>query len=100
LPTDKFVFFGFLPKTEVKVVAHLEQAESIEATAVFYESPQRILKTLGFIAKHFPLAKVSVARELTKIHEEFVRGTAQQAVDEFKKRPSIKGEITVVISFK
>lgn len=100
LPTDKFVFFGFLPKTEVKVVSQLKQAESIEATAVFYESPQRILKTLGFIAKHFPTAKVSVARELTKIHEEFVRGSAQQALDEFKKRASIKGEITVVVSFK
>jgi 16S rRNA (cytidine1402-2'-O)-methyltransferase len=100
LPTDKFVFFGFLPKTEVKVVSQLEQAKNIQATAVFYESPQRIVKTLGFIAGHFPEAKISVARELTKIHEEFVRGGAEDVVAEFKKRPSIKGEITVVVSFK
>ena len=63
LPTDKFVFFGFLPKTEVKVVGQLEQAKNIQATAVFYESPQRILKTLGFIAEHFPEAKIAVARD-------------------------------------
>lgn len=100
LPTDKFVFFGFLPKTEPKLVAQLKQAQSIEATAVFYESPQRIIKTLGYIAKRFPQAKVCVGRELSKIHEEFTRGSAAEVLDIFEKKPSVKGEITVIVSFK
>ncbi len=100
LPTDKFLFFGFVPKTEIKLIKELGQAESTNATAIFYESPQRILKSAGYIAKKWPGAKVVVARELTKIHEEFIRGNALNVFEELRKRPSIKGEITVIVSFK
>lgn len=100
LPTDKFIFFGFPPKTEVKLVKLMEEAKNIEATSVFYESPQRIVKTLGYIANAFPDSKVCVARELTKIHEEFLRGAAKEISDILSARPSIKGEITVIVSFK
>ena len=100
LPTDKFIFFGFLPKTEIKLTNLLEEAKNIEATAVFYESPQRILKTLDYIAKHFQEAKVVVAREMTKMHEEFIRGSVEEVKKLLSSKTSIKGEITVVISFK
>jgi 16S rRNA (cytidine1402-2'-O)-methyltransferase len=100
LPTDKFVFFGFPPKTEPKLLRLMEEAKSIDATAVLYESPQRIVKTLSYIAGAYPEAQVCVARELTKIHEEFVRGSVQTVHELLAARPSIKGEITLVLSFK
>jgi 16S rRNA (cytidine1402-2'-O)-methyltransferase len=100
LPTDKFIFFGFLPKTEIKLIKLLEEAKDIGATAVFYESPQRILKTLDYIVRHFPEAKMVIAREMTKLHEEFTRGSAEEVKKIFSTKTSIKGEITVVISFK
>jgi 16S rRNA (cytidine1402-2'-O)-methyltransferase len=100
LPTDKFLFLGFVPKTEVKLVRELEGAEAAGATAVFYESPQRVVKSVGYVATKWPMAKVCVARELTKIHEEFVRGTATEVLKDLKSRASIKGEITVLVSFK
>lgn len=100
LPTDKFMFLGFLQKTAIKTVEALEGAAQAEATAIFYESPERILKTLSYIANAFPTAQVVAARELTKMHEEFIRGTPMQVIDSLKGRSSIKGEFTVLISFK
>ena len=100
LPTDKFLFLGFLQKTATKTVGALQEAANAEATAIFYESPERILKTMNYISNAFPASQVVIARELTKIHEEFIRGTPQQVVDTLKEKPSIKGELTVLISFK
>lgn len=100
LPTDKFIFLGFVPKTEIKFTNELKSAEDLEATIVFYESPHRIIKSVGFIANSWPSAKVVVARELTKIHEEFIRGTAIEVKTKLEARTSIKGEITVLVSFK
>jgi len=100
LPTDRFLFLGFLQKTAVKTVSALQAAADAEATAIFYESPERIAKTLGFIANAFPDSQVAIARELTKIHEEFLRGSPYEVLNQIKDRPSIKGEITVLVSFK
>lgn len=100
LPTDKFMFLGFLQKTAMKTVEALEGAAQAEATAIFYESPERILKTLSYIANAFPTSQVVAARELTKMHEEFIRGTPMQVMDSLKDRQSIKGEFTVLVSFK
>lgn len=100
LPTDKFLFLGFLQKTAAKTVSALQAAASTEATAIFYESPERIRKTLNYIANAFPASQVVVARELTKIHEEFLRGTPTEVLHQLKEKPSIKGELTVLISFK
>src|SRR5581483_4866642 len=75
LPTDRFLFLGFLQKTAIKTVEALEAAQQGEATAIFYESPERIFKTLVYINNAFPNSQVVIARELTKIHEEFIRGT-------------------------
>lgn len=100
LPTDKFLFLGFLQKTAVKTVSALQAAADTEATAIFYESPERILKTLAYVSNAFPNSQVVIARELTKIHEEFLRGTPMQVMDLLKGKQSIKGELTVLISFK
>ncbi len=100
LPTDRFLFFGFLQKTEHKVLQAVEMARETESTLVTYESPQRILKTVEFIAKKYPDAKIVVARELTKIHEEFITGSATEVLGNLKQKSSIKGEITLLVSFK
>lgn len=100
LPTDRFLFLGFLEKTATKVVRALEAARTAEATAIFYESPERIKKTLGFVANAYPQAQVVVARELTKVHEEFLSGSPYQVQSLLNDRAAIKGELTVLISFK
>lgn len=100
LPTDKFLFVGFLPKTEPKVTTLLEEAKAIEATLIAYESPQRISKTITFIEKHFPDCHVVIARELSKLHEEYITGTPNEILNQFKSKQSIKGEIVLLINFK
>jgi 16S rRNA (cytidine1402-2'-O)-methyltransferase len=100
LPTDKYIFFGFLQKTEPKILKALEEAKQVAATAIFYESPERITKTIKIIATAYPDAQVVIARELTKIHEEFIRGTAEKVHEELSQRQSVKGEMTVLVSFK
>jgi 16S rRNA (cytidine1402-2'-O)-methyltransferase len=100
LPTDRFLFVGFLPKTEFKVVEIVNLAKNSEATLVTYESPQRIIKTLQYIDKNFPEVSVVVARELTKLHEEYSSGKASEILAALKNKPSIKGEITLLLSFK
>lgn len=100
LPTDRFMFLGFLQKTAAKTLSALQSAADAEATAIFYESPERILKTLSYVSNAFPNSQVVVARELTKMHEEFLRGTPMQVMDILKDKPSIKGELTVLVSFK
>jgi len=100
LPTDKFLFLGFLQKTAVKTISALQAAADAEATAIFYESPERIVKTLNYIANAFPNSQIAIARELTKMHEEFIRGKPYSVLDQLKDRQSIKGELTVLVSFK
>jgi 16S rRNA (cytidine1402-2'-O)-methyltransferase len=100
LPTDKFMFLGFLQKTASKTVSALQSACDAEATAIFYESPERIIKTLNYIANAFPSSQVVVARELTKMHEEFLRGSPLDVIHLLNEKTSIKGELTVLISFK
>lgn len=100
LPTDRFIFMGFLQKTEPKVLQALEFAKQTESTLIVYESPQRITKTVEYIAKSFPNCRVVVARELTKLHEEFIQGAATEVLGNLKSRPAIRGEITLLVSFK
>lgn len=100
LPTDKFIFVGFLPKTEPKLMRAIEEAKQIEATLVAYESPERIVKSLTMIANNFPESKTVVARELTKLHEEYIHGSPEDVLTKLAAKPSIKGEIVLLISFK
>jgi 16S rRNA (cytidine1402-2'-O)-methyltransferase len=69
----------------------------VEATVVYFESPHRILEALEDIETLFPERRVVLGRELTKLHEEFLRGSASEVRADLKKRPTIKGEFTVLI---
>ena len=98
LPTDSFTFLGFVPKTEIKLIKEITKALEASSTVVFYESPHRIVKTLGYIAAAFPAAEIVLARELTKLHEEFIRGTPQEALNTLSQKATIKGEFVVLLS--
>ena len=99
LPSDKFFFEGFLPHKKGRQTRLKELAE-YPTTLVFYESPHRLLKTLGQFIEYFGGERLaSVSRELTKLHEENARGTLQEIYDHFKEK-TIKGEIVVVIGPK
>lgn len=100
LPTDRYLFVGFFPKTEHKVSELVKLAQSSESTLIAYESPQRISKTLEYINKNFPEANCVIARELTKLHEEYLAGKPNQLLELLKAKSNIKGEITFLLSFK
>ncbi len=98
LPTHEFTFLGFLPHKKGRETLFKEIAES-KRTMVFYESPHRIIKTLASLVKFCPGKKVCVARELTKIYEEFKTGTPIEILDYLKNnKEKQRGEFTVVVS--
>lgn len=97
LATDSFFFGGFLPAKTTQRRKTLEQMKGYPATLVFYEAPHRILETLEDIGEVLGPRRVTVARELTKIHEEFLSGEVSQLRAALAQRPSIKGEITLMI---
>ncbi len=99
LPTDRFLFVGFLPRTENKIVGVINTAKESEATLIAYESPFRIVKTLQFIDKNFADANVVVAKELTKIHEQYFTGKAAEILPLLDSK-NTKGEFTLLLSFK
>jgi 16S rRNA (cytidine1402-2'-O)-methyltransferase len=97
LPTHEFTFLGFLPHKKGRETLFKEIAES-KRTMVFYESPHRILKTLESLQKFCPNKKVCLAREITKIYEEFKTGSPSELLDFLTKNPiHQKGEFTVLV---
>ena len=97
LPTDSFFFGGFLPPKAGKRRARLQELAGLPATLVFCEAPHRILETLRDCEAVFGSRRVVVAREITKIHEEFLRGTAAQVRGALESRPAVKGEIVLMV---
>lgn len=99
IPSPQFTFYGFLPHKKGRETIFKEIAAG-DRTSVFYESPHRIEKTLESLAKHLPEnKKVVIARELTKMFEETVSGTANETLDYFKQNPDkVRGEFVVIIS--
>lgn len=97
LPTDGFHFGGFLPPKPGQRAKVLEALANEQATLIFYEAPHRILETLEAVEKTLGSRPVVVARELTKIHEEFLRGTAAEIRAQLAQRGVVKGEITLLI---
>ena len=97
LPCDRFCFEGFLPQKKGRNT-RLRELEEETRTMVFYESPYRLLKTLTQFAEVFGAERqVSVAREISKIHEEHVRGTIQEAIEHFTQTTP-RGEIVMVLA--
>jgi 16S rRNA (cytidine1402-2'-O)-methyltransferase len=97
LATDAFRFCGFLPPKSSQRRKTLEQFKPETATLIFYETPHRILEALEDVTAVMGPRPVVVARELTKLHEEFLRGTAAEVGAKLASRPSVKGEITLLI---
>jgi 16S rRNA (cytidine1402-2'-O)-methyltransferase len=99
LPNDKFVFEGFLPVKKGRQTRLLTLAEETR-TIIFYESPHKLLKTLANFCEYFgDDRQVSVSRELTKLYEETIRGTAKEVLDHYTSKPP-KGEIVIVVAGK
>lgn len=97
LPTDAFHFGGFLPHKPGQRAKLLAALGEERATLVFYEAPHRILESLEAIEETLGPRPVVVARELTKIHEEFLRGAAAEVRAELESRDAVKGEITLLV---
>jgi len=97
LPTDAFHFGGFLPSKPGQRTKVLEELADAQATLVFYEAPHRVLEALETIDKVLGPRQVVVAREITKMHEEFLRGTAAEVRAQLASRTAVKGEVTLLI---
>jgi 16S rRNA (cytidine1402-2'-O)-methyltransferase len=99
LPNDRFVFEGFLPEKKGRQTRYLALAEETR-TMIFYVSPHKLVKTLAEYIQYFGADRpVSVSRELSKLHEETIRGTAAEVLKHFETKPP-KGEIVVVVGGK
>ena len=101
LPTERFTFHGFLPSKEGQrrtVLEALRGTAAAGATEIFYETPHRILDALADVVAIFgPAQRVVLARELTKLHEEFLRGSAAEVLARLKARPVVRGEMVLLI---
>lgn len=99
LPTDRFLFVGFLPKKPGKKRKELGRLQDEEGTIIIYESPYRIVKTIEEIERIMGDRRIAVCRELTKKFEEVIRGGVTEVLAKLKERV-IKGEIVLVVSGK
>ncbi len=98
LPTNAFQFFGFLPPKKTARKKLLEQMRESTASAIFFESAHRIVDSLEDVLKVLGDRLMVLAREVTKIHEEFVRGRCSEIIEVLRKRSSIPGEITLLVA--
>ena len=98
LPTDSFVFLGFLAKKKAKRIRQLSELASESRTLIFYESPKRILTLLNETIDVMGNRRGVLAREMTKLHEEYIRGRLSEIVDQLKDRSVIKGECTLLVA--
>jgi 16S rRNA (cytidine1402-2'-O)-methyltransferase len=97
LPTDQFTYLGFLPRRATERRKMLESVRDEPRTLVAFEAPHRLIETLRDVLAELGDRQLVVARELTKIHEEFVRGSAEKVLAHFEAVPP-RGEVTVIIA--
>lgn len=98
LPAGEFLFCGFLPPKSTQRRKVFELHKHSDCTVIFYEAPHRILDALADAAEVFGPRRMVAARELTKIHEEFLRGSAAEISAQLASRPAVKGEFTLLIA--
>ncbi|MCL2690527.1 MAG: rRNA (cytidine-2'-O-)-methyltransferase, partial [Chitinispirillia bacterium] len=99
LPSDRFIFENFLPPKSSARRKLFESLKSEPRTVIFYETPHRIIKTLEDIKEVLGGVRVVIGRELTKIHEEFLRGSAAELLAHFVKHPP-RGEMVVLFNVR
>ena len=97
LPTNQFTFLGFLPRKRGELERLIRETALGKRSFVFFESPHRIQRTLDIMASALGPRSLVVAREITKLHEEFLRGTPATLLEHFAKSPP-RGELTVVVA--
>jgi len=97
LPTDTFLYLGYLPRRQSERLRLLQSVASLPHTLIFLETPHRLLEALSDLAGQLGSRMVAVARELTKLHEEIYRGTLVQALEHFTTQPP-RGEFTLVVA--
>lgn len=97
LPADSFFFAGFLPSRKSLRRRRLQELAGIPATLILFEAPHRLLASLEDMAAILGTRTAAIARELTKVHEEFLHGTLMELLAIFQARSKIQGEITIVI---
>jgi 16S rRNA (cytidine1402-2'-O)-methyltransferase len=97
LPTDSFHFGGFLPRKAGERRRMLEALAGTASTLAFYEAPHRVVESLRDIEEVLGDPPVAAARELTKIHEEFLRGKASEVREELEGRSAVRGEFTLLV---
>lgn len=98
LPTDTFVFIGFPAKKKAKRLTALKGLADEKRTVIFYESPRRIMTFLEELISAMGNRYAVLSREMTKVHEEFIRGGLSEILENLKARPAIKGEFTLLIA--
>lgn len=97
LPTNRFMFAGFVPNKEKGRIDFLLELKNIKSTLILYETAPRLLKTLEVVKSLYGNREIAVARELTKMYEECIRGTADELIVYYTQKPA-KGEIVVMIA--
>ena len=98
LPSDRFLFAGFLPPKSAARRTRLSELANVQSTLIFFDTAPRIEATLADIAAVLPGRTVAVARELTKLYEEVLRGSPESVIETITARGGLKGEITLVIA--
>jgi len=99
LPADSFIFLGFMPRSLGKIIKILNQAFTLKKPIILYESPYRIKKLIEILKNNFSNTQIIIARELTKVFEEWIFGNINEVYDKLKGR-EIKGEITIILYSK
>lgn len=97
LPTESFFFAGFLPPKKGLRRKKLQEIAGVPATLIFYEAPHRLVAALGDLCEVLGARQACLARELTKVHEEWLRGTLPEILATLRARPRILGEITLLV---
>jgi 16S rRNA (cytidine1402-2'-O)-methyltransferase len=97
LPLDRFLFAGFLPARQMERLNFLENFKSVSSTLIFFEAPSRIEDALLAIDAVLGQRRIALARELTKFHEEVLRGKPREIAAQIHARGGLKGEITIVV---
>jgi 16S rRNA (cytidine1402-2'-O)-methyltransferase len=97
LPTDSFIFIGFCAKKKTKRLKQLQALAHETRTLIFYESPGRIVTFMSEIKKVLGDRHVVLCREMTKLHEEFLRGCLSEVIETLSGRPAVKGECTLLV---
>tara|TARA_R110000868_G_scaffold189695_1_gene432854 strand:+ start:40670 stop:41515 length:846 start_codon:yes stop_codon:yes gene_type:complete len=97
IPSDRFTFQGFIPRKKGERDRFLKSIETATETQIFYEAPHRVVEMMAALKEFFPLRACTIGRELTKIHEEFIRGTVTDVYETLLSKEAILGEFTIIM---